>query len=137
MARYIDLDKAIERLNVSPAFRNMGDGYFLLGVVEKLLKNLPTADVVPKSEEGAECPTCHGTGRIGTTDWLTKNISKKQLAEEKAKVIAEYEQHIKNEFAREIFKELDQELAYCLESHPYAISRYCEIRRKYTKRNET
>lgn len=64
------------------------------------------ADVVPKSEEGAECPTCHGTGRIGTTDWLTKNISKKQLAEEKAKAIAEHEQHIKAEVVREIFDDI-------------------------------
>ena len=49
--KYIDLNKAIERLKASPAFPNMGtDGYFLLGVVEDLLKKLPTADVVPKSE---------------------------------------------------------------------------------------
>lgn len=40
----------------------------------------------------------------------------------------------KAEVAKEIFKELDQELAYCLESHPYAITRYCEIRRKYTEK---
>lgn len=65
------------------------------------------ADVVPKNEEGAECPTCHGTGRIGTTNWLTKNISKKQLAEEKAKAIAEHEQYIKTEVAREIFEEIE------------------------------
>jgi hypothetical protein len=64
------------------------------------------ADVVPKSEEGAECPTCHGTGRIGTTNWLTKNISKKQLAEEKAKAIAEHERYIKTEVAREIFNDI-------------------------------
>lgn len=63
-------------------------------------------DVVPKSKEGAECPTCHGTGRIGTTDWLTKNISKKQLAEEKAKAIAEHEQHIKSEYANKIFEDI-------------------------------
>lgn len=63
-------------------------------------------DVVPKSEEGAECPTCHGTGRIGTTDWLTKNISKKQLAEEKAKAIAEHEQYIKSEYANKIFEDI-------------------------------
>lgn len=51
MARYIDLDKAIERLKASPAFSNMGtDGYFLLDVVENLLNKQPTADVVPKSE---------------------------------------------------------------------------------------
>lgn len=70
-----------------------------------------TADVVPKSEEGVDCPTCHGTGRIGTTDWLTKNISKKQLAEEKAKAIAEHEQHIKTEVAREIFAEVEKILS--------------------------
>ena len=51
MARYIDADRFIERLNASPAFPNMGtDGYFLLGVVENLLKSFPTADVVPKSK---------------------------------------------------------------------------------------
>lgn len=45
--RFIDADKFIERLNASPAFPNMGmDGYFLLGVVEDLLKSFPTADVV-------------------------------------------------------------------------------------------
>lgn len=66
------------------------------------------ADVVPKSEEGAECPTCHGTGRIGTTDWLTKNITKEQLAKEKAEAIAEHEQHIKQDYAREIFAEIDK-----------------------------
>lgn len=55
MARYIDLDKAIERLNASPAFPNMGmDGYFLLGVVENLLKKQPTADVV----EVVRCKDC-------------------------------------------------------------------------------
>lgn len=47
MARYIDLDKAMERLNASPVFPNMGmDGYFLLGVVKNLLEKQPTADVV-------------------------------------------------------------------------------------------
>lgn len=66
------------------------------------------ADVVPKSEEGAECPTCHGTGRIGTTDWLTKNMTEKQIAEEKAKAIAEHEQYIKTEYARKIFEEIDR-----------------------------
>ena len=51
MARYIDVHKAIERLNASPAFSNIGtDGYFLLGVVEDLLTKQPTADVAPKSE---------------------------------------------------------------------------------------
>ena len=55
MARYIDADKFIERLNASPTFPNMGtDGYFLLGVVEDLLKMQPAADVAPKSEVANE-----------------------------------------------------------------------------------
>ena len=55
MARYIDADKFIERLKASPAFPNMGmDGYFLLDVVENLLKKFPTADVAPKSEVARE-----------------------------------------------------------------------------------
>ena len=55
MARYIDADKFIERLKASPAFPNMGmDGYFLLDVVENLLKKFPTADVAPKSQVARE-----------------------------------------------------------------------------------
>jgi hypothetical protein len=55
MERYIDADKFIERLKASPAFPNMGmDGYFLLDVVENLLKKFPTADVAPKSEVARE-----------------------------------------------------------------------------------
>ena len=42
----------------------------------------------------------------------------------------------KSEVAREIFEELDKALAYCLESHPYAIERYNEIRNNYIKRGE-
>lgn len=71
---------------------------------------LENADVVPKSEDGAECPTCNGTGRIGTTDWLIKNISKKQLAKEKAEAIAEHELHIKQDYAREIFEKFKAEM---------------------------
>ena len=62
------------------------------------------------SQEGAECPTCHGTGRIGTTDWLTKNISKEQLAKEKAKAVAEHEAQFKRNVAREIIEEIDDSL---------------------------
>lgn len=65
MKRYIDLDKAIERLNASPAFPNLGtDGYFLLGVVEDLLNNLPTADVADVRHgewigiNGDQCSIC-------------------------------------------------------------------------------
>ncbi|MBE6555537.1 MAG: hypothetical protein E7663_04815 [Ruminococcaceae bacterium] len=49
MSKYIDLEKAIERLNASPAFSNFGaDGYFLLGVVEDLLNKQPAADILEK-----------------------------------------------------------------------------------------
>lgn len=51
MPKYIDLDEALERINASPAFPNVGvDGYFLLGTVDDLLKSQPIADVVPRSE---------------------------------------------------------------------------------------
>lgn len=90
----------------------------------------PTADVVPKSEEGAECPTCYGTGRIGTTNWLTKNISKKQLAEEKAKAIAEHEQYIKTEYAREIFEEIEK--LFFKNGVFVHIHSYNELKKKYT-----
>lgn len=70
------------------------------------------------SQEGAECPTCHGTGRIGTTDWLTKNISKEQLAKEKAEAIAEHEAQIKRDVAREIFAEIDKRFEALLKFYP-------------------
>ena len=100
MAIYADIDKFIQNLKTNEY------GETTMTKIAIALRNA-RVDVVPKSEEGAECPTCHGTGRIGTTDWLTKNISKKQLAEEKAKAIAEHEQHIKTEVAREIFEEIE------------------------------
>ena len=111
MARYIDADALIKYIEskrmvftdtatVATALKSQGD------VIRRCIETFPTADFVPKSEEGAECPTCHGTGRIGTTDWLTKGLSKKQIAEEKAKAVAEHEQHIKSEVAREIFAEI-------------------------------
>ena len=115
MARYIDAELAIEKCDklIDNAYSCPNpDAIEGIEIVRNLILSecetgVPTADVVPKSEEGAECPTCHGTGRIGTTDWLTKNISKKQLAEEKAKAIAEHEQHIKTDVAREIFEEIE------------------------------
>ena len=54
MARYIDADKFAERIKVSPAFRNINDGLWLQRVVIDLLNNMPTADVVPKSEVARE-----------------------------------------------------------------------------------
>lgn len=46
MARYIDLDKAIERLKASPAFPNLGtDGCFFLDIVVGLLERQPSIKV--------------------------------------------------------------------------------------------
>lgn len=42
----------------------------------------------------------------------------------------------REEVAREIFSELDEALAYCLNSHPFAIARYNEIKRKYKGDNK-
>ena len=95
----------------------------------------PLPDVVPRSEEDAECPACHGTGRIKTSDWLIKHLSKKRLAEEKAKANAEYEQHIKAEVAREIFAELDSFVKLlCTDNDDMLI--YSEIRKKYLEGSE-
>lgn len=54
----------------------------------------------------AECPVCHGTGKIGTTDWLTKHLSAEQLAKEKAEAIAEHERSIKQDIATTIFSKI-------------------------------
>lgn len=126
--------KLIEATNIETAKDEMAviDSilfrFWQMGWLDKL-----EADVVPKSEEGAECPTCYGTGRIGTTDWLTKNISKKQLAEEKAKAIAEHEQYIKTEYAREIFEEIDKGFAemYPLFSKVLIINFLAELKKKF------
>lgn len=112
MARYIDAEKIkYHKLSVCEGH---GLNFEYTVAYKHEVEAIPTADVVPKSEEGAECPICHGTGRIGTTDWLTKNIYKKQLAEEKAKAIAEHERHIKTEVAREIFEEIEKTIRAAL-----------------------
>ena len=51
MARYIDVDKAIARIEASPAFPNFGqDGYFLREVILNILDGQPTAYVAPRAE---------------------------------------------------------------------------------------
>lgn len=95
--RYIDADELLERMQRTPRYFD----------IKHDIEAMPTADVVPRSNEGAECPVCHGTGRIGTSDWLTKHISAKQLAKEKAEAVAEYDRHLKAEVAREIFEEIE------------------------------
>ena len=130
MNKYIDVDKLL---------RNLPDNLPYKASVKRVLIQASEADVVPKSEEGAECPTCHGTGRTGTTDWLTKGLSKKQLAEEKAKAIVEHEQHIKTEVAREIFEEIEKAICGITAKNviecTFEIDRteYIELKKKYTE----
>lgn len=93
------------------------------------------------SEEGAKCPTCHGTGRIRTTDWLTKNMTEKQIAEEKAKAIAEHEQHIKTEYARKIFEEIEEYVIKGISVGGEHLTlfngkNYTELKKKYTEAKE-
>lgn len=60
------------------------------------------------SDEGAECPTCHGVGKIGTTNWLTKDLSKKQIAKEKAESVAEFHCELKAEAIKEFAARLKE-----------------------------
>lgn len=157
MARYIDADELLAKIENSTSDtwgKGLGRSWWAHSVMlkdnfVKLIKEAPTADVVPKSEDGAECPTCHGTGKIGTTDWLTKNISKKQLAKEKAEAIAEHELHIKQDYAREIFEDIWASIAthaFTAKSEDYADGAYdtiewvdskiAEVEKKYTERSE-
>lgn len=78
-------------------------------------------------EREAECPVCHGTGRIGTTDWLTKGMSEKQLAKEKQEAIAEHERQLRAEMAREIFEEIEKWLPII----DYPI--IAKLKKKYTE----
>lgn len=62
-------------------------------VIERLRKT---------SEDGAECPTCHGIGKIGTTNWLTKHLSKEQIAKEKAEAVAEFHRELRADTVRKM-----------------------------------
>lgn len=42
-----------------------------------------------KKNETADCPVCHGTGQIGTTDWLTRGMTKEEIAREKEEALAD------------------------------------------------
>lgn len=108
MAKYIDIDACGRYLFDKIGFSTVSLETVLDHMADYSDHN--SADVAPRAERGAECPICHGTGQIGTTDWLTRHLSKKQLAEEKAKAIAEHEGHIKAEVAREIIADLENSI---------------------------
>lgn len=128
--RYIDADALLERMKRTPRYFDLKFD----------IEEMPTADVVPRSNEGAECPVCHGTGRIGTTDWLTKRISKEQLAKEKAEAVAEYDRHLKAEVAREIFEELDGNADLLFDGYRNILviteKDFVELQNKYTGGND-
>ena len=42
-----------------------------------------------ESIQERECPTCYGTGKLHTSDWLVKGITKEQLAKEKEEAMRE------------------------------------------------
>lgn len=114
MARYIDADELIRLIEIDALCQK----YFSKRDVIASIKAINTADVVLKSEY---------ENLVEAIDNTTQQFLELHYLYQNAK----------SRVAKEIFKELDGELAYCLESHPYAITRYCEIRRKYTKLNET
>ena len=60
------------------------------------------------SEDGAECPSCHGTGKIGTTNWLTKHLSKEQIAKEKAEAVAEFHRELRADTVRKMQERFNQ-----------------------------
>jgi hypothetical protein len=132
MARYIDADKFIERLKASPAFPNMGmDGYFLLDVVENLLKKFPTADVAPKSE---------------VEELIRENESLAKTVNEASELIRKLRSKVdksKTEVAREIFEEIESMLIrYTLEDgygeyiSTDSVDEFAELKKKYTEGKE-
>jgi hypothetical protein len=125
MARYIDADALLERMKRTPRYFD----------IKHDVEQMPTADVVPRSNEGEECPVCHGTGRIGTTDWLTKRISKEQLAKEKAEAVAEYDRQLKAEVAREIFVEVIDAWANSFTESEF-LEMLKELKKKFTGGND-
>lgn len=74
------------------------------------------------SEDGAECPTCHGIGKIGTTDWLTKHLSKEQIAKEKAEAVAEFHRELRADTVRKMQERLKTHAHAIISHSPYE---YC------------
>ena len=133
MPRFIDADKFIERIKVSPAFPNMGmDGYFLREVVINMLGNMPTADVVPKSEYDAVVSAVDNS----TNEFLRLHDAY-QNAKTEVETLKDTNEHLavmlmeaKQEVAREIFEEIDKLYEQYGFFNTY---RYAELKKKYTE----
>ena len=135
MARYIDADKLVDRLKVSPIFQDFNtDGYFIRDMVIDLVGCQPTADVVPKTEV-EELSNRY-------EDLMLKHID---LAKDHDELIA-WGGHIKSkdkariraEIAREIFEEIEKiamhgvtSFGLCLMSMGEAA--FAELKKKYTE----
>lgn len=87
------------------------------------------------SDEGAECPTCHGVGKIGTTNWITKDLSKKQIAEEKAEAVAEFHRELKAEAIKEFAERLKERLErkYTIYGREYVLRHLRELVKEMTE----
>ena len=153
MARYIDLDKAIERIESSPAFPNMGmDGYFLRDVVCDLLKKQPTDDVAPKSDYDAV---------VSAVDNSTKEFLKLhddyqdaiQMVERLKNMLDSYAfqygtvtdkqaiiNHERAEVAREIFEEIERLIKITAFADCWSEGGFkqdiAELKKKYTEEKE-
>lgn len=104
MPRYIDLEKALERLRASPAFEIVGtDGFFLFNVVSDLLVEQPTADVVPRSEyEQLKLNHKSRVDRLINECGNQSTIWRLHFA----KIYENHKKTIKQELAREIFADI-------------------------------
>lgn len=118
MARYIDADKLIARLKVSPIFQDFGtDGYFIRDMVIDLVENQHTADVVPKSE----------------VEKLVQDVTR---LEQEIETLKDNNEHLavmltetKAEVAREIFAEIYED---CFDQFGYInYEALAELRKKY------
>lgn len=61
-------------------------------------------------EYGVECPACHGIGKILTTNWLTKHLSKEQIAKEKAEAVEEFHRELRADTVSKMQERLKKEL---------------------------
>lgn len=111
MTRYIDVDELISLLQDDIEVCDV-ESDMERGCIIGLKMAICYAQALI-SNEGAECLVCHGTGRIGTTNWLMEGMTKEEFARKKADAVVEAEREIEEadrtmraEVAREIFAEL-------------------------------